>query len=1074
MKKFLLLCFSFGFALSVWAQDRVVTGKLTSKEDQSALPGVNVVLKGTTNGTVTDADGNYKLTVPSSGGTLVFSFIGFATQEVAIGERNVIDISLGNDVTQLSEVVVSVAGGLQAKQKELGTANTVVNTATLMAGKTVSVAGGLQGKVAGLQINATDGGVNPNYSVVLRGSRSMTGNNQALIVLDGVLVPSSVLSNLNGNDIESINIQKGAGAAAIYGSMASNGVLIITTKRGHKGGLEVTASNNTQFQQVAFLPKFQTKFGAGGTGYGINGGGIPGFSQYENQSYGPAFDGSQRPLGPPQENGYQEYATYSYVKNAHSKFWEIGSTNQTDVSFSSSDDKSSIYVSGQYVTANGTTPGDHFTRANLRVNGSRKISDNLKLNFSMLYAPNTYDISSATATIYDNMLNMPGNVDVAKYKNWQAQGFGAAAVGNPNNFYNPWYGNPYFTAANNREKDKNNYLTGNVEVKFAPIKGLEFTVRQGITARQLFSKQTTGAFHYSDYAKGTWNSSKTDIPGTDYETSQYTIQAISDFYAQYNKAFGNFNLNVVGGMQLIQNQGKYMTTYIGGLVVPGLYNLSNGTGNPSYSQAEYTTSLVGGYMKASLTYKDWLTLTGTGRNDWDSRLNVTNRSFFYPSGEVAAVLTDALPSLKDNGILNFLKVRGSVAKVGQVNLPANTQVGAYTYNLNGAYKTAPVFDSNQSNGSNNGFPYGTLAGYSLNNQLVSGSIKPEFTQMWEAGFDANLWQDKVQLGVTYFSSKTNNQTISTSVSGSTGFTSLLTNVGQTSNSGLEMELNVTPIKTSDWTVSVGGNWTYLTTNVDFISSNVPSIILQQSSAGAIAVSQAIAGKPFPVIMGTDYQRDKQGRVIVDATTGLPSITTANVYLGNATPKNRIGANTKISYKGLSFSILFEYRGGYQIYNGIGPNIDWSGTGARSAEYDRRSFVFPNSVYSLDGGNTYIPNKTHAIANGDGNGGFWSDTNRGVSSNYVTSGSFIKLREISLSYDLTPIFSKLGTKLVKGATISVQGRNLFLWMAKDNYYADPEYNSGGNSSSQAANGTGLNSAGQTPPVRYFGGTLNLRF
>jgi len=1070
MKKFLLMCFSFGFAISVWAQDRVVTGKLTSKEDGSGLPGVNVVLKGTTNGTATDATGNYKINVPSSGGTLVFSFIGMETSEVAIGERTVIE---------------SVAGGFQARERELGTANTVINSGTLTAGKAVNIAGGLQGKVAGLQVNATGSGVNPDYSIVLRGARSLTGNNQALIVLDGVIVPNSVLANLNANDIESVNVQKGAGAAAIYGSLASNGALIVTTKKGKIGGLEINASHNTQFQQVAFLPKFQEKFGAGGSAYGIDPNGSPYFSQYENQSYGPAYDGSIRPLGPQQENGYQETRPYSYVKNAHGKFWDVGVTNQTDLSFSTGNDKSTLYISGQYATVTGTTPGDKFTRANVRVNGTHKFGDKLKTAYNIVYAPNTYDITWKTGTIYDNMVNMPGNVDVTQYKNWQAQGFGPAAVGNPNNFYNPWYENPYFTAANYREKDKNNYLTGNIELKYTPIKGLDLTARQGISNREYFQSQTTAEYNYSDYAQHTWNSSKVYIPGSIQQSSQWTLQSITDFFAQYNKTFSNFHLNAVGGMQLVENQGKYLTTYIGGLVVPGLFNIGNGTGNPTYTQIDYKTHLMGAYGKVSLTYKDFLTLTATGRNDWDSRLLESNRSFFYPSAELAAVLSDAIPSIKDNNILSFLKVRASASKVGQVNVPGSVNVPSpngtnpgTNYNVNGAYKTAPVFDSNNSNGALNGFPYGSLAGYSLNNQMISNNLKPEFTTQWEAGFDATLFNNKVQLNATYFSSNTTNQTIATSVSNSTGFSSLLTNIGETSSKGVELELNVTAIKTADWTVAVGGNYTYLTNNVVSLSNNVPSIILQTSSNGAIAVSSAVAGKPFPVIMGTDYVRDPKGRVIVDALTGLPSANPTNVILGNATPKNRVGANTRITYKSFTFSILFEYRGGYSVYNGIGQNLDWSGTGYRNAVYDRKSFIFPNSVTTTDGVN-FTPNKTVAIANGNGNNGFWSDgINRNTSSNYMSSGDFVKLREVSLGYDLTPIFSRMGSKFIKGGSISVQGRNLFLWMAKDNYYTDPEYNAAGSTGTSAnpngANGTGLNDAAQTPPVRYFGGTLNLKF
>jgi len=1059
MKNALLLFFSFGFAVSIYAQDRVVSGKVTSKEDGSTLPGVNVVLKGTTNGTVTDGLGRYTLSFNGTSGTLVFSFIGLKTMETEIGDRTVLNVALETDVTQLAELVVTVAGGLQARERELGTANTVVNAATLTTGRSINVAGGLQGKVAGVQINATGSGVNPDYRIVLRGQRSLTGNNQALIVLDNVIVPSSVLSNINPNDIENINVQQGAGAAAIYGSQASNGAIIVTTKKGKKGGVEISASQNISFQQVAFMPKFQTKFGAGGSAYGVHPDGSPFFNYLENQSYGPAFDGVDRPLGPPTEDGRQDHTTYSY-KNAHEKFWNMGRTNQTDLSFSTGDEKSTLFVSGQYVTVTGTTPGDNFTRGNLRVNGTHKIGEKVNVAYKVMYAPNVYDISSQTPQIYNNMLNMPQNVPIKNYSNWQDP----QSFGNPNNFYNPWYQNPYFTAGNYREKDKNNFLTANLEIKFTPVQGLDLTARQGITSREYFQKSTVGAFTYTDYAKNTDQSSKTDITGSVGETTNWSIQSITDFLGQYNKSMGQFHLNVVAGTQLIANQAKYLNTSIGGLVVPGLYNLSNGTGNPTYGEAEYQTHLIGVYGKATLSYKDIYFLTGTGRNDWDSRLATNNRSFFYPSVEASVVLTEAIPGVKNSSLLNYLKVRGGLSKVGQVNL-----AGYYNgFDNFGAYATKPTFLSNSSNGNANGFPYGALAGYSLSNSLVSADIKPEFTRQYEFGFDATLWNEKVTTSATWFSSKTTNQTVSTSVSNATGFSSLLTNIGETQSEGLELSLHVTPVKTNNWTVTVGGNYTYLKNVVNSISANIPSIYLATYGTG---VSAAIAQKSFPVILGYDYVRDTQGHVIVNPVSGLPTSTSQVQVLGNATPKNRVGADAIITYKSMRFSILFEYRGGYSIFNGIGPDMDWSGTSYRTGVYDRKSFVFPNSVYLASDGVTYVPNKTVAIANGNGNNGFWSDgINRNVTSNYVTSGDFVKLREISLGYDLTSLIAKMNSKFIKGGSLSVQGRNLFLWMAKDNYYTDPEYSSAGSS----GNGTGLNDVGQTPPVRYFGGTFSLRF
>jgi TonB-linked SusC/RagA family outer membrane protein len=1035
----------------LWAQERIVSGKVTASEDGSPLPGVNVVLKGTTSGAVTDADGKYSVNVPAQGGILVFSFIGLKSQEIEIGTRTSVDIQMEQDATQLSEVVIT-AGGLEVRTKELGSAQAVVTPQSLTAGRAVNLAAGLQGKVAGFQINATSSGVNPEYRLLLRGQRSLTGNNQALVVLDNVIVPNAVLSNLNMNDVESVNVLQGAGAAAIYGSQASNGAVIITTKKGKKGVTEVNVSQNIQFTQVAFFPKIQKSFGAGGSAYGTDPDGQGVFNYLENQSYGDRYDNSLRPLGPMLEDGTQLWTPYNY-KAGHNDFWKIGATNQTDFSVSSGDEKSTFMLSGQYVTVTGTTPGDEYKRGNIRINGTRKVTDKLMATYTTSFAPSKADISSATATMYDNMLNMPSNVDITKFKNWRTD-----PLANPNGFYNPWYQNPYFSAETYRQTDKNNYLTGNLELKFTPVKGLDFVARQGISNRTFTQKTTTEGFKYTTYAKNTDQSSKTDIPASVGEFAGSSTQLVSDLFTQFDKTFGSINLNVVAGGQYVDNKARLLGVNINGLVVDKLYNLANGTGTPTYGEGEFHTALMGAYGKVTLGYKDFLFLTGTARNDWDSRLNKANRSFFYPSSELSFVLSDAFPSIKDNGMLNFLKLRASLSKTGQVNIGINNLGNGFT-DL-GAYQTRPTFNSNL-----NGFPYASLAGYSVGNRIVDKNIKPEFTTSYEFGTDFNMWDDKLVASVTYYHSNTINQTTPVALSSSTGFTTLLTNVGETSSKGLEAALHITPVRSTNWNITFGGNYTYLRNDVVSISTQLPLLALATSNN---ATSAAIAGQPFPVIMGLDYKRDPQGRVIVDPVTGLPSSTTSNVILGQATPKHRIGVDANVSYKNIRFSVLFEYRTGYKIYNGIGSSTDWSGTGYRTALYDRKAFIFPNSVTD-NGDGTYTPNTSVAIANGNGNNGFWSDgINRNTTSNYVTSGTFVKLREIALAYDL-PKSLVAKTKILKGATFSVQGRNLFLWMAKDNYYTDPEYSSAG----VTGNGSGLNDIGQTPPARYFGGTLSLK-
>ena len=1031
------------FCALAYAQTRTVTGKVVD-EKGVPIPFATVTVKGTKNGTSADASGNFSLDV-KGGNTLVVSSTGFQTKEIGIQGQSQVNVQLAGSANLIDEVIVT-AGGIKARRKEIGTANSVVKAESLTAGKAVNVAGGLQGKVAGLQINATGGGVNPSFRVILRGQRSLTGNNQALLVLDNVIVPNEVLGNLNPDDVEEVVVLNGAGAAALYGSQASNGAIIVTTKKGKRGVTSVGLSQTTTVESVAFFPKIQKQFGAGGSGYGVDVNAKPTFSYLENQSYGPAFDGSMQPLGPPLEDGTQDSALYQY-NDGHFKFWEKGLTQQSDVNFSSGDDNSTFYMSGQYVGVTGTTPGDKYNRAAFRLNGTRKVGEKVNITYTAGYTQNRYDITTQTGSMYANMLNMPSNVDITRYKNWRTDPFA-----NPIGYYNPWYQNPYFTADNYRSNQRNDYLLGNIEIRFMPIKGLDLVARQGITTRNLSNKNTVAEFKFTDYAKHTDASSKSDISGSVSDGSSFRTQLISDLFAQYNSKISDFTLSLIAGGQWTNQSAKDVGVSANGLVVPDLFNVRNGVGTPGASEANYKARQVGAYGDLRIGYKGYLYLHGTGRNDWVSILAPENRSFFYPSVDLSLIATDAIATLKESNTISYLKLRGGWSKVGQVNLR-----GTY-----GAYQLLPTFSSTAY-----GFPYGSLAGYTVDNSLVSNNLKPEITKGYEAGFDLNLFKDRFTSNFTYFDTKTDDQTVSTRVSSTTGFTSLTTNTGQTQSRGIEATAHVTPIRNRDWSFTIGGNYTYLDNKVNSISTDLPKLSLATYGTDGPG-SYAVANQVFPVIMGFDYQRDPQGHVIVDAISGLPTKSDTISILGNATPKHRLGIDGLLKFKNLSFSFLFDYRGGYQVYNSMGPELDWSGTGYRTAVYNRQRFVFPNSVYW--DGSKYVANTDITVKNGNGNNGFWSDgINRDITSNYVTSGDFWKLREISLAYDFpASILSK--TKVIKGARISVQARNLFMWMAKDNYYTDPEYSDAGSDS----NGIGLTGIGQTPPSRYYGATVSVKF
>jgi TonB-linked SusC/RagA family outer membrane protein len=1033
------------FSAFAFAQNRTVSGKVLD-EKGVPIPFATVTEKGTKNGTSADANGNFSLEVKNSN-TLVISSTGFDTREVSIQGRNSVNVQLAAAANVIDEVIVT-AGGVRTKRKEIGTATSVVKAETLTAGKAVNIAGGLQGKVAGLQINGTGGGVNPNFRVILRGQRSLTGNNQALLVLDNVIVPNEVLGNLNPDDVEEVSVLNGAGAAALYGSQASNGAIIVTTKKGKRGVNSIGLSQTTTVESVAFYPKMQKTFGSGGTGYGYDANGNPNFFSYlENQAYGPAFDGVKRPLGPPLEDGTQDSALYQY-NEGHLKFWEKGLTNQSDINFTSGDENSTFYMSGQYVDTKGTTPGDKYNRANLRLNGTRKVGQLVNITYTAGYTQNRYDITTQTGAMYGNMLNMPSNVDITRYKNWRTDPFA-----NPIGFYNPWYQNPYFTADNYRSKQRNDYLIGNLEIRFSPFKGFDLVGRQGITTRNLSNKNTVAEFKYSDYSKHTDGSSKADIAGSVSDGSAYRTQMLTDLFAQVTKKISDFKVDLIAGGQWTQNTAKNVNVSANGLVVPDLFNVGNGVGTPGASESNFQARQIGAYADLRIGYKGFLFLHGTGRNDWVSILSEKNRSFFYPSVDAALIVSDAIASLKESNTISYLKLRAGWSKVGQVNLG-----GTF-----GAYQLVPTFSSNAS-----GFPYGTLPGYTVDNTLVSNDLRPEITKGYEAGFDLNLFKDRFTSNVTYFSTKTDDQTVTTRISSTTGFSSLRTNTGQTQSSGLEVAAHVTPLKNRDWNVTIGGNYSYLDNKVNSISADLPRLALATYGTDGPG-SYAVAGRVFPVIMGFDYKRDPEGHVIVDAISGLPTKSDTISILGNATPKHRLGIDGLVKYKNLSLSFLFDYRGGYQVYNAMGPEMDWSGQGWRTAVYNRQRFVFPNSVYD-DGTGKYVPNTDITVKNGGGNSGFWTDgINRDITSNYVTSGDFWKLRELSLAYDF-PMSVLNKTKVIKGARISVQGRNLFMWMAKDNYYTDPEYSDAGNDS----NGIGLTGIGQTPPSRYYGATLSVKF
>jgi TonB-linked SusC/RagA family outer membrane protein len=1042
--KQLLLFLAVGLLLShasAYAQTREITGRVVSNADSSLLPGVTVRIAGSQSGTLTNEKGEFKIPA-RQGQTLLFSFVGFLNQSTKVPSSGQLNIAMELDELSLNEVVIT-AGGLTAQRRELGSQSTTLKSQELTQGKPTSVASSLAGRVPGLLVMGVSSGVNPAFRLVLRGNRSLTGNNQALVIIDNMISTNDILANMNPEDIDDIQVLNGAGAAALYGSDASNGALIVTTKKGKSGKTEIRLAHSAIIEKVSFLPQLQSGFGSGTTPDDV-----PTYTPYENQQFGPAFDGSMVNIGKPLQDGSIQTVPYS-AKHSRKDFWETGLTNQTDLSISSGDEKGTYYLSAQYTNQHSTVPYEAFKRYSVRANSSRHIYKNLTASFNTNFVASRSDISNTTATAYQNLLMSPPQVDVTKYKNWQSDPFA-----NPNGYFNEYYTNPYFTLSNNRGISRYDYFQGNLELKWNPLKPLTFTYRTGITTKNYSAKSHLGKFTYSDYTKSISGSSKTDMPGNVADFSGFGNQFVNDFIAEFKtNLFSSVSFSSAIGTTFRENSVKSVFVSATGLVINDLYNVGNSLSNPLTDEQNFKTRQIGIYGETRLGFKDFIYLHVTGRNDWRSILSKSNRSFFYPSADISFIITDAIPALTQSAFLQTLKLRGGYSKVGQVNLGNMFNLGAYA--LNSTFSQAF------------GYPYSSGAGFTLDNNLVAADIKPEMTIGKEAGLDFELAPLAISGGLTFYKTNTVNQTISVIVSSATGYQTLTTNVGEVENRGLESYFNITPVKLSNGLeVSLAANYTFNRNKVISLSKQSDQMTL--SSDGTTARIIAKVGSPFPLLQTTRYTRDPENRIVVDPITGYPSTNGTFHDVGITNPPHILGLTGTIKFKKLRLNVLFEYRNGHYIYNSISTGYDFSGAGIRTAWYNRDRFVIPNSSYKNADGQ-YVTNTN--ITTRSGGADFWTDAtrNRGIGENYANSAGFWKLREASLRYDL-PASLLSRTKFIHGIALSVQGRNLFIWVPKSNLYTDPEYSQNGVEN----NAVGFTNLAQTPPARYFGGTVSFTF
>lgn len=1021
MKKLLQSLFILLFvATAAMAQNRTITGTVTSKEDGLPIPGASVRVKGSTAGVSTGANGTFTLPVTSNATTLEFSSIGFGSQQITIGTSNVINVSLSTSYRDLNEVVVT-ALGIQRTKKSTGYSNENVSAKELTEGKVVNLITGLQSKVSGLQINLLNNGVNPSTRVVLRGNRSLTGDNTALIVVDGVPVPQSVLSSLNPNDVESVNVLKGATAAALYGSEGVNGVLIVTTKKGGEGRNRVNFSSTASIESVAYMPDMQYEFG--------NGYDLETYVEYENTSWGPKYDGSTKQIGPTLADGSKWEIPYSALRDEKMKFWDKGTTFQNDLSFSGGDATSKFYLSLQDVKIKGVVPKDESRRTGVRFNGTKQFGD-FDISASINYTQNSINVTTSGA--YDNLLNVPQQIPITQLSDWKNSKFAT-----PDGYFSGYYINPYWGIDNQRRDTKGGYFTGNIEANYKFTPWLKATYRLGLFNRNSSYKQFGAKVAYTTAYDRPTNSN-----GSVTDFSDLYRRINSDLLLQANKKFGDFDLGLMVGNNIRDIYSTNISAGATALVVPGLYNLSNRVGEATVSSNYSKNRMYAFFGEFNAAYKDYLFLNVTGRNEWVSLLNSNNRSYFYPGASLSFVFTDAVPSIKSD-ILSSGKAFVSANKTGNVNLSP--------YNLETTLTPSA------------GFPYGNTPGFTVGNTYANANLTPEFVKSIEGGLQLGFFKNRINLDATYVFSKSEGQIVAISTSGATGYTSAYVNAGRVDNNIIELGLRGKIIQTNQVTWELGLNYTHYDNKVVELYQGLNEIALAGGGYTNAAQIFAVKGEQYPVLKTTSYERDPQGRIVVNGTTGIPVRAAALQIQGQTNPNQTLGLNTRVGYKGFSLAAQLDYRTGNVFYTYAGRNMDFTGLSAHSAAYGREPFVVPNSVIKNTDG-SYTPNT--ALKTNVGGFEYWYSQYSQVQENYAIDATFLKLREVSLTYSLPSKFLAK-QKVLKAASIGLVGRNLFTSRAKENVFTDPEfsYNDG--------NAVGIDDQ-INPPTRIYGFTLNVSF
>jgi TonB-linked SusC/RagA family outer membrane protein len=1043
MKKLSLLLFLLFASLSIVVAQRTVTGVI---KDQGglALIGANVLVKGTTVGTITDIDGSFSLSVPEDAEMLEVTYTGFTDQMIPlVAGQSEYMITLAEGAV-LNEVVVT-AQGIERERKELGYSVTTVDGDEVGKVRSANVLDNLSGRVAGVRINSASGTAGGGSTILIRGAASLGGGNQPLFVVDGAPISNSSFngsrnqiigggadvgnraSDLNADDIESISVLKGASAVALYGQRAKDGVILVTTKRAKADRTTIEVNSSLRTSSPFILPEFQNEYAAGDFGNydanNVNGWG-PNIADFNDEVSVFPYRGATGRLQAQPDN----------VKD----FFRNGLTRINNVSVASRSGSSDIRLSYTNFNEEGIVPGNEVRRNNLSLNAGTNFSEKFRARGTANYV-RTEGLnrprqgSNNPNRVVANIYGIQRTVSVDDLANNVLDSNGDAIGLDETNQAN----NPFYIVENNPFNNQVDRLFGTAVLEYDVAKGLKLMARAGT---DFFTEERRNIS-----SKGTLN----QLQGQFEDRSIYRRENNLDLIATYEtKITDDIGLKALGGWNVNEINGRNTRLLANDLVVPNVYNPGNASSVAS-ERFESIRRLLGGYVDLGFSFKDYLFVNVTGRNDWSSTLPVENNSYFYPGVSASFILTDALEM--DNKTLSFAKLRASYASVGSDEAPYQLD---FLYSPASSIFTQFVPD--------NTFPWNGQSVFFGPNTLPAGnSLLPQNQATFEVGTELQFFNGRVGLDLTYYSIVTSDQILSVSVAQSTGFEAIRQNVGEVSNKGVEVLLSLNPVRTNNFSWDVDFNFTSNQQVVESLAEGLDELALTSGFSGLSL--RAVPGEEYG-LYGAGWARDPDGNIIINQETGLRQ-TGERERLGDIFPDYTLGINNNFSLGNFNVSALVDISQGGVMFSGTVAGLRSSGLAIETL--DREVFVDEGvaEITDADGNVTYEPNTVPVQSVQD----YWGTIgNTSNTEGSIFDASYVKLREITVSYALPAKY--LGSGFVKGVSIGLEGRNLWL-IDSAVPHVDPESSFFGPSLQGGAANVEFWSV---PSARSFGGNVKLTF